>query len=196
MGRAPHGASDQSVSCSLQDRAMPQEERTADRLANYSDAVLAVITTVMVLELRAPDQPAFSALLAAVAHSHQLCRELSVHRHHLDKPSLLDAVRRPSDTPIDVDQLRPFVYGVAVAVCDGMGCAPRARVIACLVLRGFVRVRGRCLQHVRARSISRSRRDARARAYAAHRAAAHFLSSRFSRPLCSWSSSRRALASA
>src|SRR5262245_61847249 len=41
---------------------MPQEERTADRLANYSDAVFAVITTVMVLELRAPDQPAFSAL--------------------------------------------------------------------------------------------------------------------------------------
>src|SRR6266852_5657161 len=35
---------------------------TADRLAAYSDAVFAVIVTVMVLELRAPDQPAFSAL--------------------------------------------------------------------------------------------------------------------------------------
>jgi len=31
-------------------------------LAAYSDAVFAVIVTVMVLELRAPDQPAFSAL--------------------------------------------------------------------------------------------------------------------------------------
>jgi uncharacterized membrane protein len=35
---------------------------TADRLAAYSDAVFAVIVTVMVLELRAPDQPAFSDL--------------------------------------------------------------------------------------------------------------------------------------
>src|SRR5262245_48347181 len=41
---------------------MPQEKTAADRLATYSDAVFAVITTVMVLELRAPDQPGFSAL--------------------------------------------------------------------------------------------------------------------------------------
>jgi uncharacterized membrane protein len=39
-----------------------RDEKTADRLAAYSDAVFAVIVTVMVLELRAPDQPAFSAL--------------------------------------------------------------------------------------------------------------------------------------
>src|SRR6516164_1873260 len=41
---------------------MPEEQITADRLAAYSDAVFAVIVTIMVLELRAPDQPAFSAL--------------------------------------------------------------------------------------------------------------------------------------
>jgi uncharacterized membrane protein len=35
---------------------------TAHRLAAYSDAVFAVIVTVMVLELKAPDQPAFTAL--------------------------------------------------------------------------------------------------------------------------------------
>jgi uncharacterized membrane protein len=35
---------------------------TADRLAAFSDAVFAVIVTIMVLELKAPDQPAFSAL--------------------------------------------------------------------------------------------------------------------------------------
>jgi len=44
------------------ERAMPEEKTTADRLAAYSDAVFAVIVTIMVLELRAPDQPAFSAL--------------------------------------------------------------------------------------------------------------------------------------
>ena len=35
---------------------------TADRVTFFSDAVIAVIMTVMVLELKAPDQPAFSAL--------------------------------------------------------------------------------------------------------------------------------------
>ena len=41
---------------------MPEERETAHRLATYSDAVFAVIVTIMVLELKAPDQPAFSAL--------------------------------------------------------------------------------------------------------------------------------------
>jgi TMEM175 potassium channel family protein len=41
---------------------MREEKDTAHRLAAYSDAVFAVIVTIMVLELKAPDQPAFSAL--------------------------------------------------------------------------------------------------------------------------------------
>src|SRR5947208_16067806 len=41
---------------------MHEEKITADRLATYSDAVFAVIVTIMVLELKAPDQAAFSAL--------------------------------------------------------------------------------------------------------------------------------------
>lgn len=41
---------------------MSEEKESAHRLAAYSDAVFAVIVTVMVLELRAPGQPAFSAL--------------------------------------------------------------------------------------------------------------------------------------
>jgi uncharacterized membrane protein len=39
-----------------------QAKITADRLSAFSDAVFAVIVTVRVLELKAPDQPAFSAL--------------------------------------------------------------------------------------------------------------------------------------
>ncbi len=42
---------------------MREERDTAHRLAAYSDAVFAVIVTVMVLELEAPDVPSFSALL-------------------------------------------------------------------------------------------------------------------------------------
>src|SRR5215471_12045619 len=41
---------------------MRQEKVTADRLAAYSDAVFAVIVTIMVLELKAPEQAAFSDL--------------------------------------------------------------------------------------------------------------------------------------
>ena len=41
---------------------MGEEKITAHRLAAFSDAVFAVIVTVMVLELSAPDEPAFSAL--------------------------------------------------------------------------------------------------------------------------------------
>jgi uncharacterized membrane protein len=41
---------------------MPDERTSADRLAAYSDAVFAVIVTIMVLELKAPDRPVFSAL--------------------------------------------------------------------------------------------------------------------------------------
>jgi uncharacterized membrane protein len=41
---------------------MREDDDTAHRLAAYSDAVFAVIVTIMVLELRAPDEAAFSAL--------------------------------------------------------------------------------------------------------------------------------------
>jgi len=41
---------------------MRGEKETAHRLATYSDAVFAVIVTIMVLELKAPDEPPFSAL--------------------------------------------------------------------------------------------------------------------------------------
>jgi uncharacterized membrane protein len=41
---------------------MAAEHAASDRLAAYSDAVFAVIVTVMVLELRAPDESTFAAL--------------------------------------------------------------------------------------------------------------------------------------
>ena len=41
---------------------MHEEKITAERLTAFSDGVFAVIVTIMVLELKAPDQPAFSAL--------------------------------------------------------------------------------------------------------------------------------------
>ena len=41
---------------------MSEEKITADRMTGFSDAVFAVIVTIMVLELKAPDQSSFSDL--------------------------------------------------------------------------------------------------------------------------------------
>jgi hypothetical protein len=105
--------------------------------------------------------------LASVAHGDQLRGELPVHRHHLDKSPLPDAVGRYSDAGIDMGQLCPSFYGVALALRNGMGCAHHTRVAACRVLRSAVRVRRHCLQRIRAPRIGPSRHHPRVRAYAA-----------------------------
>jgi len=43
-------------------RVKREKKITADRMAAYSDAVFAVIVTIMVLELKAPNEAAFSSL--------------------------------------------------------------------------------------------------------------------------------------
>ncbi len=42
---------------------MPHGEMTTNRLEAFSDGVIAIIVTIMVLELRAPSQPTWPALL-------------------------------------------------------------------------------------------------------------------------------------
>ena len=42
---------------------MPHSEMTTNRLEAFSDGVIAIIVTIMVLELRAPSQPTWPALL-------------------------------------------------------------------------------------------------------------------------------------
>jgi uncharacterized membrane protein len=66
-----------------------EKKATAERLAAYSDAVFAVIVTIMVLELEAPDQPAFSALLPlwptaiSYAVSYLFIAVIWINHHHL-----------------------------------------------------------------------------------------------------------------
>lgn len=68
---------------------MREEKITADRLIAFSDAVFAVIVTVMVLELRAPDRPAFSALwplwptAISYAVSYLFIAIIWINHHHL-----------------------------------------------------------------------------------------------------------------
>jgi uncharacterized membrane protein len=68
---------------------MGEETDTAHRLAMYSDAVFAVIVTIMVLELRAPEEPAFSALwplwptFISYAASYLFIAVIWINHHHL-----------------------------------------------------------------------------------------------------------------
>jgi uncharacterized membrane protein len=71
---------------------------TAERLAAYSDAVFAVIVTIMVLELHAPEVPSFSALwplwptIVSYAVSYLFIAIIWINHHHLmrfvERPSL------------------------------------------------------------------------------------------------------------
>ena len=68
---------------------MREERMTADRLTAFPDAVFAVIVTVMVLELKAPDLPAFSALwplwptAISYAVSYLFIAIIWINHHHL-----------------------------------------------------------------------------------------------------------------
>lgn len=68
---------------------MPDERATADRLSTFSDAVFAVIVTIMVLELRAPEQAAYSALwplwptVISYAVSYLFIAIIWINHHHL-----------------------------------------------------------------------------------------------------------------
>lgn len=66
-----------------------EEKITADRLTAFSDAVFAVIVTIMVLELKAPDRAAFSALWSlwptaiSYAVSYLFVAIIWINHHHL-----------------------------------------------------------------------------------------------------------------
>lgn len=68
---------------------MREQETTTERLGFFSDAVIAVIITIMVLELKAPEQPTFSALLPlwptaiSYAVSYLFIAIIWLNHHHL-----------------------------------------------------------------------------------------------------------------
>ena len=70
---------------------MREERSTADRLAAYSDAVSAVIVTIMVLELKPPEEPAISSLrsLWPTAVSYLFIATIWINHHYLMRLQVL-----------------------------------------------------------------------------------------------------------
>ena len=68
---------------------MREDQDTAHRFAAYSDAVFAVIVTIMVLELRAPEEASFAALwplwptVISYAVSYLFIAIIWINHHHL-----------------------------------------------------------------------------------------------------------------
>ena len=68
---------------------MPQRKATVERLGAFSDAVFAVIITIMVLELKPPEHPTFAALVPlwptalSYAVSYQFIAIVWMNHHHL-----------------------------------------------------------------------------------------------------------------
>jgi uncharacterized membrane protein len=131
---------------------MNEEKVTADRLAAYSDAVFAVIVTVVVLELRAPDQPAFSDLwplwptAISYAVSYVFIAIIWINHHYL-----MRFVGSPTLKLIWINFVHLFL--VSLLPFATAWVARTKLAASCRVLRRLVRVCRHRLQRVRARSV-------------------------------------------
>jgi uncharacterized membrane protein len=101
-------------------RADMARRANPDRLGAFSDAVIAVIITIMVLELKAPEQPAFAALASlwptalSYAVSYLFIAIIWINHHYL-----MRFVR--ANQPAHLVEFRASVLGLARAVRHPMG---------------------------------------------------------------------------
>jgi uncharacterized membrane protein len=92
---------------------MHEHRTTMERLGAFSDGVIAVIITVMVLELKAPDDPTFAAIIplwptiVSYVVSYLFIAIIWVNHHHL-----LHFVRFPSPRLIWINFAHLFVVSL------------------------------------------------------------------------------------
>ena len=86
------------------------------RLEAFSDGVMAIIITIMVLDLRAPADPKPAALDSADPGFAELRAELRVRGHLLEQPSSPVAGGAPRQWPGPVGQPAPTVLALAHAI--------------------------------------------------------------------------------
>lgn len=117
---------------------MSERKTTPERLAAFSDAVFAVIITIMVLDRRPPERVYAALISRPVVPGSQLRRKLSVYRHNLGKPSLSVSIRAQRDVGTHLVELRPSFHDCAGACSDRLdgsletGCRSGLRICACL----------------------------------------------------------------
>ena len=129
---------------------MPQRRRPLNGWGRFQMAVFAVIITIMVLDLKPPEQPHLCGPGASVADCSELRGELRVHRNCLDESSSPTAFHRRSNAAAYLDQLHAFIYGVASAVRDSVGREHASGSRTCLRLCSGVCIGGIGLPAVRA----------------------------------------------
>ena len=110
---------------------MVKEAPEAGRVIAFSDGVLAVIITVLVLELLAARASEPRGPSRSLADGYQLRGELSLHRHRLDEPSPFAALCGCRDAEVGVGKTfaQSSSRSQAFSILDGMdrqvafGCA-------------------------------------------------------------------------
>src|SRR5262245_35087974 len=130
---------------------MREETITADRLISFSDAVFAVIVTIMVLELRAPDESAFSALwplwptAISYAVSYLFITIIWINHHHL-----MRFADRPTLGLMWINFVHLFLCWLLPFSTASVSGSPVAALVVprCLLCRAL-RVHRHCLQRLR-----------------------------------------------
>jgi hypothetical protein len=147
---------------------MRQEKITADRLAAFSDAVFAVIVTVMVLELKAPDQSAFRALwplwptVISYAVSYLFIAIIWVNDHYLMRFVGAPTLRLIWISFVHLFMVSFLPFATAWTARTRLASSPvvfYAGLFVCIDI---------CLQRLRARSVDPRGRRGCFRAHAAH----------------------------
>ncbi len=121
------------------------------RLEAFSDGVIAIIVTIMILELRTPTEPTVTALIKLAPQLSELSFELSVGRHHVGESSPLYACDPRSQCAAAVAQYESALLDVAGSLRYGFhgkesqpaapGCA--VRIGFGLLFGGFFVIAGR-----------------------------------------------------
>ena len=109
---------------------MPEAERrfSMSRLEAFSDGVIAVIITIMVLELKAPDARAGSAP-EALALIRDLSRQLRIRGDLLDQSSQFACARWPCHGSAHLGQQRALVLSVAHPLRLRLRCGHTSRLV-------------------------------------------------------------------
>ena len=125
---------------------------TKGRLEAFSDGVIAIIITIMVLELKVPHGTELRGAAAARAGVPELRAELRVRGHLLEQPPPPAARRPPRGRPDPVGQPAPAVLALAVSVRDALDGRDQLRRLAGGGLRGRAADGGARVHRARPRS--------------------------------------------